>query len=198
MTREIEMLGGHVAAGAGRDCIMYAGECLSADAPALFELMAESALKPRLEKLDVDNARALVFNDHQNQMKNGELTPRPFHPSRRHKPGRCARACAMPLCVWAHTGSVINPWRAGAVQEVLHAVAYQGSLLAHAAHLSPCLLVSSCSPSLLSLPTTFSRVALSLSLPLAPSRSLALAHRECVLQGKLWAPRSCATRTPPR
>jgi hypothetical protein len=72
MTREIELLGGHVAAGAGRDCIMYAGECLSADAPALLELMAETALKPRLEKIDVDNVRALVLNDNQNQMKNGE------------------------------------------------------------------------------------------------------------------------------
>ena len=72
MTREIESLGGHVAAGAGRDCIMYAGECLSADAPALLELMAESALKPRLENLDVDIARSLVFADHESQMKNGE------------------------------------------------------------------------------------------------------------------------------
>ena len=85
MTRAVEKIGGHVACGASRDCITYAGECMSGNAGELFGLMAETFLAPRLDKLDMDNARALVMADIENTMKNGSF----------------------------------------AVQDVLHAVAYQ-------------------------------------------------------------------------
>ncbi|EKX48409.1 hypothetical protein GUITHDRAFT_106014 [Guillardia theta CCMP2712] len=71
LTRAIEKLGGHVACGSSRDCITYAGECLTSNAGQLFGLMAETFLYPRLEKLDIDNARTLVLADIQNSMKNG-------------------------------------------------------------------------------------------------------------------------------
>jgi len=71
MTREIEKLGGHAVSGASRDCIAYAGECLSSKAGGLFSLMAETALQPRLEEFDMDVARGLVMNDINNSAKNG-------------------------------------------------------------------------------------------------------------------------------
>ena len=71
LTRAIEKLGGHVACGSSRDCITYAGECLTSNAGPLSGLMAETFLYPRLEKLDIDNARNLVLADIQNSMKNG-------------------------------------------------------------------------------------------------------------------------------
>mmetsp|Transcript_12194 Transcript_12194/g.24062 ORF Transcript_12194/g.24062 Transcript_12194/m.24062 type:complete len:500 (+) Transcript_12194:34-1533(+) len=74
MTRDIEKIGGHAVAGASRDCIAYAGECLSSNADRLMALMAETALNPRLEDLDMDNARALVLNDVANSSKNGPGT----------------------------------------------------------------------------------------------------------------------------
>ncbi len=74
VTREIERLGAHAVAGASRDCIAFAGECLSSKAGGLFELMAETALNPRTEDLDMDNARALVINDSSNAAKNGPNT----------------------------------------------------------------------------------------------------------------------------
>jgi len=73
MTRAVEKLGGHVACGASRDCITYAGECMSENAGELFGLMAETFLAPRLDKLDMDNARALVMADIQNTIKNGSF-----------------------------------------------------------------------------------------------------------------------------
>jgi processing peptidase subunit alpha len=74
MTREIERLGAHAVAGASRDCIAFAGECLSSKADGLFDLMAETALNPRTEDLDMDNARALVISDSSNAAKNGPNT----------------------------------------------------------------------------------------------------------------------------
>lgn len=71
MTREIEKLGGHAVSGASRDCIAYAGECLSSKADGLFSLMAETALTPRLEDHDMDAARNLVMHDITNSAKNG-------------------------------------------------------------------------------------------------------------------------------
>ena len=65
-SREVEKIGGHVAAGASRDCITFAGECLLPNAPKLFELIAESALKPSLESQDIDIARNLVMADIEN------------------------------------------------------------------------------------------------------------------------------------
>lgn len=73
MTRAVEKLGGHVACGASRDCITYAGESLSSNAGELFGLMAETLKAPRLDKLDMDNARALVMADIQNTIKNGSF-----------------------------------------------------------------------------------------------------------------------------
>jgi processing peptidase subunit alpha len=73
MTRAVEKLGGHVACGASRDCLTYAGECLSSNAGKLFGLMAETFTSPRLDKLDMDNARALVMADIQNTIKNGSF-----------------------------------------------------------------------------------------------------------------------------
>lgn len=71
MTREIEKIGAHAVAGASRDCIAFAGECLSSKSEKLFSLMAETALYPRLEDQDMDAARALVLNDCTNSSKNG-------------------------------------------------------------------------------------------------------------------------------
>mmetsp|Transcript_36290 Transcript_36290/g.87739 ORF Transcript_36290/g.87739 Transcript_36290/m.87739 type:complete len:502 (-) Transcript_36290:44-1549(-) len=73
-TREIEKIGGHTVAGASRDCIAYAGECLASNADRLLALMAESAMSPRLEDLDIANARELVMADVANQSKNGPGT----------------------------------------------------------------------------------------------------------------------------
>ena len=71
LTREVEKLGAHVAAGASRDCITYAGECLSSNAEALFSVIAETILHPRLEDLDLSIASKLVSNDIANSAKNG-------------------------------------------------------------------------------------------------------------------------------
>lgn len=71
LTRAIEKLGGHVASGASRDGITYAGECLSSNAEGLFALMAEAALYPRTEDLDITLASQLVSQDIANSAKNG-------------------------------------------------------------------------------------------------------------------------------
>mmetsp|Transcript_24481 Transcript_24481/g.55861 ORF Transcript_24481/g.55861 Transcript_24481/m.55861 type:complete len:507 (-) Transcript_24481:184-1704(-) len=73
VTRAIERLGGHVAAGASRDCITFAGECLASNSSGVFALMAETALKPRLDKWDMDQARMLVQSDISNSAKNGAM-----------------------------------------------------------------------------------------------------------------------------
>jgi len=74
MTREIEKIGAHAVAGASRDCIAFAGECLSSKSEGLFGLMAETALAPRLDTDDIEKARQLVLADVANTSKNGPGT----------------------------------------------------------------------------------------------------------------------------
>ena len=126
MTRAVEKLGGHVACGASRDCITYAGECMSASAGDLFALMAETFVAPRLDKLDVDNARALVMADIQNTMKNGSFAVQDVL----HTVAYQGEALGAPLMCSPHmaesmTGEVIAKFKAdnfGASKIVVSAV----------------------------------------------------------------------------
>jgi mitochondrial-processing peptidase subunit alpha len=117
LTREVEKLGAHVAAGASRDCITYAGECLAPNAEALFAVIAETVLYPRIEELDISIAAKLVSQDAANSAKNGgarvldALHEAAFHGKGLGAPLLSAREHIEPAALQKFLASNISPSR---------------------------------------------------------------------------------------